>query len=383
MKILNVISLMDPVNGGGIKERIYHLSKHLIQRGHQCTILATSRGWNQEFIDTISGLEGVNIPCLSERYMIPKGAGKWLDENIHRFDVVHLAGNWSPINVFAYYSARKNNIPYVFSGMGLLDIIERSILFKHIYSLVWTRPMLRNANAVIAISPREYRNCVRLGVKEENISFIPNGITPDGLDVKDDDSFRSYYGLDNRKIILYIARLSHEKGVDLLVEAFALIASEFSDHQLVIFGNDHGGFKAYVEKRIDILNIRDKVKIFPPVFGVRKSWAYHAAELFVIPSRYDTMTIVALEVAVCACPMLITDQADFPAIGESGGALIVKSDAQAVAVGLRRLLVDPHVLNQMGARASKFVLENYHWNIVSQSFIELFYRVSNAGKAAT
>ena len=373
MKILNVLSLMDPVIGGGIMERVHQLSRQLIQKGHQCAILATSKGWDQEFIDKIEGLAAVNLPCLSERYMIPKGAGKWLDENICRFDILHLTGNWSPINVLAYKAAKKHNIPYVFSAMGLLDIIGRSSLFKHIFRFLWTRPILRDANAVIAISPREYDNYIRFGVQKENICFIPNGITMNGLDKRDDKAFRERYGLDSRKIILFIGRLSPIKGADLLVKAISLIAGEFPDYQLLIFGNDHGGFQADLERKVDMLYMRDKVKIFPPIFGVEKSWAYHAAELFVVPSRYDTMTIVALEVAACACPLLITDQCDFAAIGDSGGGLIVSCDAEAIACGLLSLLSNPVAMKQMGSVAQKFVLENYHWAKISDDFIRVFY----------
>ena len=380
MKILNVLSLMDPIVGGGIMQRVHQLSRQLIQKGHQCAILATSKGWDQNFIDKIEGVEGIDLPCLSDRYIIPKGAGKWFDENILRFDILHLAGNWSPINALAYKAARKHNVPYVFSAMGQLDIWGRSLLFKRIFRFFGTRPILRDANAVIAISPREYNNYVRFDVQKEKICFIPNGITTHGLDKRDDKAFRERYGLDGRKIILCIARLSPEKGPDLLVEAFSLIAGEFPDYQLLIFGNDHGGFQADVERKVDVLDMRDKVKIFPPIFGAEKSWAYHAADLFVIPSRYDTMTIVALEVAACACPLLITDQCDFAALGDSGGGVIVSCDAKAIAGGLRMLLSNSIALKQMGPAAQKFVLAKYHWDKISDDFIRVFKDVLDSKK---
>lgn len=357
-------------------ERIHQLSRQLIQKGHQCAILATAKGWDQKFIDKIEGLKAVSLPCLFERYMVPKGAGKWLDNNIREFDVVHLAGNWSPINVIAYKAARKHKIPYVFSAMGWLKIGGRSKLVKHVFRFLWTRPILRDARTVVAISPREIDDYVHFGVPKEKIRFIPNGITTDGLGFKDDNAFRKRYGLDNRKIILFIGRLSPIKGADLLMEAFSLITTEFPGHQLLIFGNDHGGFQMEVERRIDAHNLRHSVKIFPPIFGVEKSWAYHAAELFVIPSRYDTMTIVALEAAACGCPLLITDRCNFPAIGKNGGGLVVSCETNAIAVGLRRLLSDPAGLKQMGTTTKRFVLENYHWNKISDDFIHLFHSIT-------
>lgn len=377
MKILNVLSLMDPITGGGVMERICQLSRCLIRKGHSCTILATSLGWDQAFIDNIEGLEAVSLPCLSKRYMIPSGAGKWLDKNIHRFDIVHLAGNWSPINVLAYTAALKQNVPYVFSAMGALDIIGRSSLLKHLFRFLWTRPMLRNANAVIAISPREYRDYHRFAVPETNICFIPNGITIDGLGKRDDTAFREMYGLDGRKIVLFIGRLSPGKGADLLVEAFASITGDFPDYQLLIFGNDHGGFRSKVEDTIDTFNIRNTVRIFPPIFGVEKSWAYHAAELIVLPSRYDTMTIIALEAAACGCPVLITDQCDFAVIGDNGG-LVVSCDVNALAKGMRDVLGDCNAMRIRGSVAQAFVLKTYQWDKISDDFIRLFGNIINS-----
>ena len=355
-------------------DRVCQLCRGLIGKGHSCTILATSLGWDRTFIANIEGLEAVSLPCISKRYMIPSGAGKWLDGNIRRFDIVHLAGNWSPINVLAYMAALKHNVPYVFSAMGALDIIGRSSFVKHMFRFLWTRPILRNANAVIAISPREYRDYMRFGVPETKISFIPNGLKIDGLDNKNDDAFRERYGLDCRKIVLFIGRLSPGKGADILVEAFSSIAGDFPDYQLLIFGNDHGGFQSKVEDTIDAFKIRKAVRIFPPIFGVEKSWAYHAAELIVLPSRYDTMTIIALEAAACGCPVLITDQCDSAVIGDNGG-LVVSCDASSLAKGIRDVLGDCNARKKMGSVAKEFVLKTYQWDKISDEFIHLFVKI--------
>ena len=365
---------MDPIAGGGIMERVHQLSRNLIRKNHYCAILSTSHGWNQEFIDKIEGLEAISMPCISDRYMILDltRTRNWLSSNIHRFDILHLAGNWSPINAITYKIAKKFNIPYVFSAMGWLAIDGRSRLLKQIFRLLWTRPILRDARAVIAISPREVNDYIHFGVPKEKIFLIPNGIVTDELNYKDDKAFREKYGLDNRKIILFVGRLSPIKGADLLIEAYSVFAKDCPDYQLLIFGNDHGGFQAKLEKIIHALNVQYCVKIFPPIFGVEKSWAYHAADLFVIPSRYDTMTIVALEAAACGCPILITENCDFSAISEHGGGLTVSCSAESIADGLRNILKNSVVLKQMGHKASEFVLENYHWDKISNDFIQVF-----------
>jgi len=377
VRILNVLSSMDPIAGGGITERVFQLSRNLIEKKHHCTILSTSHGWNQEFINRIKGLEAVSIPCISDRYMIPDltKTRNWLSRNIDRFDMLHLAGNWSPINVIAYKLARKFHIPYVFSAMGWLSIDGRSRLIKRFFRFLWTRPILRDARAVIAISPREVDDYSRLGVKPEKIRFIPNGISTEELASEDESAFRNKYGLDDRKIVLFIGRLSPIKGADLLVEAYALIARDFPEYQLLIFGNDHGGFQKKVEDRVRALDLQHCVKIFGPILGREKSWAYHSSELFVIPSRFDTMTIVALEAAACGCPILLTDKCDFADMGKCGGGMVVSCTIENIANGLRKLLGDPMSLKQMGHGAHDFALANYSWDRIADEFIRVFQNV--------
>lgn len=374
MKILNVLSSMDPIAGGGIMERVRQLSMNLIRKNHYCAILSTSYGWNQEFIDKIEGLEAISMPCISDRYMVPDliRTRSWLSSNIGRFDILHLAGNWSPINVIAYKLAKKFSIPYVFSAMGWLAIDGRSRLIKQFFRLLWTRPLLRDARAVIAISPREVNDYNRFGIQKEKIRFIPNGISTDELNYKDEKAFREKYELDDRKIILFIGRLSPIKGTDLLVEAYALITKDFPDYQLLIFGNDHGGFQEKLENKVRALNLQRCVKIFPPIFGKEKSWAYHSSELFVIPSRYDTMTIVALEAAACGCSILLTDKCDFSAISKCEGGIVVFCNIEGIANGLRKALINPIILKQMGYNAREFVLANYNWDKISNDFIQVF-----------
>ena len=71
-----------------------------------------------------------------------------------------------------------------------------------------------------------------------------------------------------------------------------------------------------------------KVTFLEPVIGDEKISAYHSADLFVIPSRFDTMTIVALEAAASSLPILISKQCDFSELSESGSGLEVSADIQ-------------------------------------------------------
>ena len=374
MRILNVIMCLDPVGGGGSVERIYQLSKHLSIMGEDCTILTTKQGWNEEHVIKLGNVNVVALPYLTERFKIPLGLFRWLNKNLLDYDVVHLSMNWTVITALTYLYMRYRKRSYVYSAMGWLAIDGRSKLLKYFYRFLFTKPMIRHAKMCFAITKREVNDYEKLGVYQSNISLIPNGITADAFLVDDsNESFRTRFSIDARPFILFIGRLNMIKGPDLLIKAFAAISDDFSNYQLVIAGNNYG----YLDelKRIVLhYKVANKVTFLDPIFGLEKKSAYRSADLFVIPSRFDTMTIVALEAAASGTPVLLTKQCDFDELPEAGGGLSVDASVEGLEHGLRRLLSNPVELKQMGKNGKEFVFSTYHWDHVTNQFREVFQK---------
>jgi len=381
MRILNVIMCLDPVGGGGSVERIYQLSKYLSLAGQDCTILTTRQGQDQEYIRKLGNVKVVALPYISKRFRIPIGLFGWLCRHIRDYDVVHLGMNWTLINAITYLYLRYYKLPYVYSAMGWLTIDGRSKFIKHIYKLFFTRAMVRQAKMCIAVSKREAGEYEKLGVERRNIFLIPNGLTTGPFKaVQNNEIFRAAYHIDSRPFILFIGRLNFIKGPDLLIQAFAGVQNDFCDYQLVVAGNNYG-FLDELKRLVRLYKIDNKVTFLGPIFGEEKISAYRSADLFVIPSRFDTMTIVALEAAASATPVLLTKQCDFDELAQAGGALAVEATVKGLEEGLRTLLSDREKLRQMGRHAKEYVLETYDWNHVCSQWINVFEKVRiKAGK---
>ena len=375
MRILNVIMCLDPVGGGGSVERIYQLSKHLSLMGEDCTILTTRQGWNEEHVFKLGNVKIVALPYLTERFKIPLGLFGWLNKHLSDYDVVHLAMNWTMITAVTYLYLRYFKRPYVYSAMGLTTTIGgRSKLIKHVYRTLFTKPMIRHAKTCIAITKREVNDYESLGVDRTKISLIPNGITTEAFLVDHtNEAFRSRYHIDSRPFILFIGRLNPIKGPDLLIKAFAAISDDFSSYQLVIAGNNYG-FLDELKRLTQLYKINNKVTFLGPVFGMEKKSAYRSADLFVISSRFDTMTIVALEAAASGTPVLLTKQCDFDELQEAGGGLAVEASVEGLEFGLRKSLSNPEELKQMGIHGKEFVLKKYRWDYVCKQFMEIFQK---------
>jgi glycosyltransferase involved in cell wall biosynthesis len=375
MRILNVIMCLDPVGGGGSVERINQLSKHLSLMGEDCTILTTRQGWNEEHVLKLGNVKIVALPYLTERFKIPLGLFGWLNKHLLDYDVVHLTMNWTMITAVTYLYLRYFKRPYVYSAMGLINPpAVRSKLIKHVYQILFTKSIIRHAKTCIAITKREVNDYESLGVDRTKISLIPNGITTEAFLVDHtNEAFRSRYHIDSRPFILFIGRLDPIKGPDLLIKAFAAISDDFSSYQLVIAGNNYG-FLDELKPLTQLYKINNKVTFLGPVFGMEKKSLYRSADLFVIPSRFDTMTIVALEAAASGTPVLLTKQCDFDELQEAGGGLAVEASVEGLEYGLRKLLSNPEELKQMGIHGKEFVLKKYRWDYVCKQFKEIFQK---------
>ena len=123
------------------------------------------------------------------------------------------------------------------------------------------------------------------------------------------------------------------------------------------------------------MNLTNRVNFTGFAGGDLKSSAYHGAELLIVPSRHEAMSIVALEAAITGTPVLLTDQCGFKQLAEAGAAIEAPATADGLAQGLLTLLKNPVRLKKMGDRGRTYARENYTWDIAARKHINLFYRL--------
>ena len=363
---------IDPFAGGGSVDRVCLLSKYLSLKGHSCTLLTTKKGFHEEHADNLGKTDVVALPYLTDRFIIPLNLIGWLFKNVKKYDVVHLSMNWSVITALAFVYLKLISKPYYFSAMGWLKIEGRSLILKHLYKILITLPLIRSAKKCIAVSKREVDDYIRHGVKKDHIEFIPNGIEVNKfLEYDGGAFFRKKYNIDDRPLILFIGRIDPIKGPDLLVRAFSKICKDFPNYQLLIVGNEIG-FLSSLKKESELLNLGKKITFLGPIIGKDKISAYQSAKLFVIPSRFDSMTIVALEAAASSAPILITKECDFCELANTSSGIEVAANEMEIEKGIRYALSDKVDLNQLGSNARKLVMQNYDWDIIANKFIKIF-----------
>lgn len=371
MNILNVNMSVNPVTGGGTVERVLKLHQALIRSGMQSHVLTLANG--PEFPSSLSDAEVTELPCWNKRWHLPVPCFKTVKELVTWADVIHLMNHWTIINAWVYLIAWRSGKPYVVCPAGALTIFGRSRVKKNIYQFFIGHRLLQNASAGIMISPGEFNYFKKAGLSPEAIHHIPNGVNEEDFSCNDPKVFRQAAGIGEVAFLLFLGRLNAIKGPDLLLRAFAKVQDKFP-HHLVFIGPD-GGMAGELEQLCIDLDLTNRVHFAGFAGGDLKSSAYHGAELLIVPSRFEAMSIVALEAAITGTPVLLTDQCGFAQLAAAGAAIEVSATVDGLMEGLLTLLKDPLYLKKMGERGRTYSRENYTWDIAAKKHIDLFSRL--------
>ncbi len=179
------------------------------------------------------------------------------------------------------------------------------------------------------------------------IHLIPNGVA---LAPSSEAKPAEIVKLASEKsIILTVARLSFQKGIDLLLRAFAAVVSDFSNYQLVLIGD--GELAEKLRSLAVELAITDNVLFL----GRRPDVAewLRAATLFVLPSRSEGLSFALLEAMSAGVPVLASDASSIPDLIEDGqnGILFKKESIEDLIKKLSWALSNHQNMQEMAASA--------------------------------
>lgn len=373
MRVLSVSALVDPVTGGGTAERTLQLARAMARAGMAVRVLATDAGLRASGRSPNAGGAQLSIlPCRNERFLVPKLDGR-IGQYVGEADIVHFCNHWTTLNLLVRREVARLRKPYVVCPAGALPLFGRSRWLKRGYNAIGGRALVAQADGWVAITQREKADFAAYGVDPAKVDVIPNGIDPAEYAEGDASAFRARFSLGAGRIILFVGRLNAIKGPDLLLDAFLSRARSLSTARLVFVGPD-GGMRAALEERVRSHSSHDLVVFAGWLGGADKVAAYRAADLVVVPSRQEAMSLVALEAGACAKPVLLTDRCGFDEAATSGGARIVPADANAIGAALAELL-ERGALARMGERLRQLVLSEYTWEAAVRRYAALFGRL--------
>lgn len=374
IKVLNVNASLDLKSGGGTAERTFQMSRFVSQLNASCTVLTLDIDLSSERVVAVLPAKVVALPCVWRRFYVP--ALKWgiVRRLVQEADVIHLMGHWSVLNAMVYLAICLDRKPYVVCPAGALPLFGRSAWFKRAYNLVVGKSMILNASAWIAVTKAELPHFESYGVPGSRVTVIPNGVCEDDFPATQGRSLSGRYGLAPGSVILFMGRLNLIKGPDLLLEAFINVHKKLPGYQLVFAGPD-GGMLSQLRELAHANGLGECVHFLGHVEGADKALLYRQADLLVVPSRQEAMSIVALEAGICGTAVLLTDQCGFSDVRSVDPRLEVAANSVAIEEGLLGLLADPGVLVQVAPVWHQFVSENYSWTVIAPRYLMLYRSV--------
>ncbi len=372
MRILQVISCFYPAWAyGGPVSVAFNLSKELVKRGHEVVVYTTDtidRNTRQgtKYLE-IEGIKvhyfrNISNRLASRNLFCAPGMLFQLRKEIRNFDIVHLHDYRSFQSIMVHYYAKKYGVPYVLQAHGSATTRFGKVTLKKIFDLLFGHRITRDASRLIALTQAEAEQYGNMGISKDRIEIVPNGIDLSEFeDLPKRGKFREKYGLNNsEKIILYLGRIHSIKGLDLLAGAFANIPNDFDDVRLVIVGPDDGYLPALKES-LRALKIKEKALVTGPLYGQEKLEAYVDADVYVLPSIYETFPMSVLEACACGTPVIITDRCGIANLINGQAGLVVPYDKEELRRALRRMLSDDKMSQEFGRHGKLLVREQFNW----------------------
>jgi glycosyltransferase involved in cell wall biosynthesis len=231
-------------------------------------------------------------------------------------------------------------------------------------------PVFRGVRAIMYNSPEERAMITALS-SNAHVPGVVVGIGSQIPDAVDPSRAREKFGL-RHPFILYVGRIDKNKGCAELFQHFI----EYSDGasrplDLVLIGTP-------------VLPIpsHPRIKHLGFVADQDKFDALAASELLVMPSPYESLSMVALEAWALGRPVLASARCDV-LVGQCvrSNAGLYYEDALEFAAALDRILVDPGLAATLGRNGRDFFARHYSWPVIERKYLEMFEQLQRAPAA--
>ena len=393
MKIIQVCPIFPPPSpksfGSGVVSVVYDLSRELLKRGHEVSVYTSA------VLDRSSKIKHISNPTIIEEievYYFPYVASYYtffvtpsimpaIRKNIRNFDIIHLHDFRTFQSIVTHHYAKQYGIPYVLQAHGSLVTYFQKGTVKRIFDRLWGYKILKDASKVIALTKTEAEQYRSMGVSEEKIEIMPNGIDLSEFDnLPERGEFRKKYSLnDDQKLILYLGRIHKTKGLDLLVKAFAELSMHLNNIELVIVG-PVDGYLPSLKKLIADLGISDKVLYTGLLYGEEKLKACVDADVYVLPSAYETFPVAVLEACACGTPVIITDRCGIADVIDGQAGLVVPYDKDQLADALSHMLSDDKMRRGFGERGKLLIQEQFAWPKITAQVESIYENCVSSGR---
>jgi len=371
LRVLIVHVWFWPHVGGG-DQHVEMLGRELVKLGHEVTVWCADVPEHNSKQFQRGGIKVVRLsPSRILGGVDPVVSLDGL--SMEEFDIVHLHDTLPVLIRKSLKMARSAGVPVVTTYHN--DYIKHGLIANSIKSIRWSmqgRKTLNYSKARIVLTDYFEKLLRTKGVKG-HIDVIPNGFSPIEDNAQRPNSLAE---LGDRKLLTFIGRLSEQKGLDVLMDAWDLLAENSEPgFDLAIAGK--GELGDWLTERIANSAENQAIHRLGLVSEGEKRWLLENSTGILIPSRFEGLPTVMLEAMYANAPVIMADVNDL-------GRMVTEPDA-GFSVEAGNPIELAKLMNRL-ASASATELENlgnaghnaaesYMWPVITKDVLAVYRRV--------
>jgi glycosyltransferase involved in cell wall biosynthesis len=314
------------------------------------------------------GFEAIEI--MNDRPNFP-GMIREVAARLREVDAQILCCHGYKADIVGVLAARLAGIPCV--GIAHYWVASNSRLAVYM-TADWMA--LRRMVATVAVCEAQADKLIAGGIKPDRISTIRNAIEPaapiESVE-RARETLRALFPKAPSRIVGTSARLSVEKGIDVLVLAVEIVAKKYPDVGFVVFGD--GPQRERLQKMIADRNLGNSLVLAG--FRSDVEALLPALEFAVLPSRSEGLPVAILEAMAAGLPVVATSVDGIPeaVIDRETGFLVPSEDHVMLAGRISDMLASEELRTTMGIRARERVATEFTFDKQAERYAALFDRL--------
>lgn len=358
-----------PSREGGVEVVVEELAVRMVEKGHQVTCYNRSghhvsgKNFDGEQPKTYQGVTLKTVPAIQKKGLAAMTASLFASviAAFGKYDVVHFHTEGPCATLWLTKLMGKRCVVTVH---GLDHQRNKWGKLAKAYILLGEKCAARFADEIIVLSKnvQEYF----LNTYRRKTWYIPNGIVPSVP--MDADLIERVYGLKANEYILYLGRITPEKGIHYLIEAYQSLKT---DKKLVIAGGTSDS-KDYEEKLKALANGHDNILFTGFVQGQMLTELYSNAYLYVLPSDLEGMPLTLLEAMSYGNCCVISDIAECTEVLGPNGVSFEMANTEDLKMKLQMLCDDGQLVNEYRKKVAAHTGEKLSWAEVTERTLSVY-----------
>ncbi len=375
MKILHVFPFFTIKHGGGTCDLLYKIAYAQNEAGHDVTIWTGDYNFDSELADSLKGCNvRVFKSLMNFGFYVMPNLILTAKREIDQFDVIHLHLYRSFQNLVITHYANKLNVPFVIDAHGSVDLFVRKRMLKKLFDVIIGRRLLRKASCLVAETADGVAQYLNIGMPNKKITILSPPFSVEEFKVLPPaGSFRKKYDILDNPIVMFLGRIHHIKGLDLLLDGFHVFQRDNPDARLLIVGSDDG-YENELKTRIKEYQLEDSVIFTGFIFGNEKLEALVDADVVVQTSRYEEGAWAPFEAVLCGTPIIVSDNSgagrDVKKI--NAGYLCKFGDKRDLSDKIQYVLDNTQAAKDKTLKAKTFIEQNLSMKSRVGEYIDMY-----------